>query len=75
MFSFFQDVCVNYNPATKEITCEGIKITDIRNGHLELPIINSAVVNLQEEIFIQFNHSHCKVMFYLTTYRKFNYKI
>ncbi|CAH1725990.1 unnamed protein product [Aphis gossypii] len=55
-----KDVCVNYNTATKEITCEGIKITDIKNGHSVLPLINSAVVNLQEEIFVQFNHSQCK---------------
>ncbi|XP_026822789.1 fatty acid synthase-like, partial [Rhopalosiphum maidis] len=55
-----RDVCVNYNTATKEITCDGIKITDIKYGHSILPVINSAVVNVQEEIFIQFNLSQCK---------------
>lgn len=68
----FSDVCVNYNTATKEITCDGIKIKGVKNGHLALPITNSAVVNLQEEIFIQFNLSQCKVIFYLTTYKNVN---
>lgn len=63
---------VNYNTATKEITCDGINITGVKNGHLVLPKTNSAVVNLQEEIFIQFNLSRCKVMFHLTTYTNLN---
>eukprot|EP00102_Acyrthosiphon_pisum_P016442 XP_008187406.1 PREDICTED: fatty acid synthase-like [Acyrthosiphon pisum] len=55
-----KDVSVNYNTATKEITCDGINITGVKNGHLVLLKTNSAVVHLQEDIFIQFNLSRCK---------------
>lgn len=58
---FFPDIYVDYNIVTKEITCNGVKITDVKYNSLKFPRHKSFVVTLEEQTFIQFNHSKCKV--------------
>lgn len=56
---------MNYNSVTKEITCNGVKISDVKYGPVIIPDLVSAVVKLEEQTFIQFKNSKCKVIFKL----------
>ncbi|CAI6347084.1 unnamed protein product [Macrosiphum euphorbiae] len=55
-----KDISVNYNKLSNEVTCDGVKIFGVKNGTISLPIINSAVVKLQEKSFTKFNNLKCK---------------
>lgn len=46
---------------TKEITCAGIKISDIKTLPIKLPKNKSVTTKIEKQIFIQFNQSECKV--------------
>lgn len=53
---------VNYNMNTNEITCDGVKIIGIRNEPIALSNVTVTVGKLDEQIFIHYNHSICKVI-------------
>lgn len=53
---------VNYNIVTNEIACNGIIIKGVRNEPIELGNVEIAVGKLEEQKFIQYNHSICKVI-------------
>lgn len=55
------DVFVDYNKVTKEITCAGVKISDVRTCHIELPKNKSVTMKIEEQLFIKFNQLKCKV--------------
>lgn len=46
---------------TNEITCDGIKISGIKYGFIDLPKLKSVDVQFEEQIFYQLNNSKCKV--------------
>lgn len=64
--SIYPDVFVNYNIVTNEITCDGIIITGVRNEPIELRNVEIAVGKLEEQKFIHYNHSICKVIINFT---------
>lgn len=58
----YTDIYVNYNIVTNEITCNGVKIADVKYSPLTLPILKSSLVTLEEQTFVQFNNSKCNVI-------------
>lgn len=63
------DVLVNFNSVTKEITCAGIKISNIKTCPVKLTKINSLITQIEENIFIKFNDTKCKVSTFYKTYQ------
>ncbi|XP_016664607.1 uncharacterized protein LOC107885467 [Acyrthosiphon pisum] len=57
-------ISVSYNKLSNGLTCDGIKILGVKNGPILLPILNTAVVKLQEKSFTKFNNLKCKVRKY-----------
>lgn len=55
------NISVHYNKLTNEVTCDGVKIIDVKNGPISLPILNNVVLKLQEKSFTKFNYLKCKV--------------
>ncbi|VVC44020.1 Acyl transferase/acyl hydrolase/lysophospholipase,Acyl transferase,Malonyl-CoA [Cinara cedri] len=55
-----QDVFDNYDTRTNEITRNGVKISGVRNEPIVLSNSKVTVGTLEEQIFIQYNHSICK---------------
>uniref|UniRef100_A0A2H8TDM0 Fatty acid synthase n=1 Tax=Melanaphis sacchari TaxID=742174 RepID=A0A2H8TDM0_9HEMI len=55
-----KDISVNYNKLTNEVTCDGIKILDIKSESIPLPKLKSLEVKLQEKSFTKFNFLNCK---------------
>lgn len=57
----FSDIHINYNVLTKEITCAGLKISNV----VTCPIILSEQfdnIKIENESFIQFNNSTSRVI-------------
>lgn len=55
------DIFVNYNTITKEITCAGIKISDVKTRSIKLTKVKSSITRIEENAFIQFNDTKCNV--------------
>lgn len=56
---------VDYNKLTKEITCNGIKMSGVVNA--PIPNGNSTVVKLEEQRFVHFDDSNCEVNIFIKT--------
>lgn len=61
---FLLDVYVNYNTVTNEITCNGVQISDVKNGPIMISKFKSAMVKLEEQTFVNLNDLKCKVFIY-----------
>lgn len=59
--NIFLDVFVDYNKVTKEITCAGVKISDVRTCPIELSKNKSFTMKIEEQKFIKFNQLESKV--------------
>jgi len=62
---FAVDVRINYNQLTKEVTCNGVKIVNMKNGPLVLSEHKTTIVKLEEETFIQFDNLRCEVKHFI----------
>lgn len=58
----FTGVRVYYNVLTKEITCNGVKIFDVRNEPIALSMVAATKVKLEEQAFVRFSHPKYKVI-------------
>ncbi|VVC29220.1 Hypothetical protein CINCED_3A006213 [Cinara cedri] len=54
-----EKVYVNYNTIAKEITCNGVKICDVKTSPVTFTKHNKLAVNLEEQKFIRFDYPNC----------------
>lgn len=60
--NIFSDINVSYNILTKEITCDAVKIIDVKNDPLILSELGFTDIKLEEKAFVQFDKKKCGVI-------------
>lgn len=65
MYNILDDIHIDYNIITKEITCAGLKISDVITCPIQIFQNNFTKIKIYDQRFIPFQHSECKVHFSL----------